>query len=205
VIDESGARRQMLVAENKRKKTIGIKENRDHDCDPWRGFFRPKSVSKDDGGSAQATSRQTLQARGVSARTRRIEGRLSASIKLAASRVCVKPEGSQSAVTCFSGFRPAVGKDRGPAKQLAGRPLGRRIDPFRTCPNIWSGTPVVAPESAPPPRLCRPSTRAGLLTDGRRPASALRGVARRDRGKGKGKRNPDLYQRAAAESWIMAG
>ncbi|NGO91489.1 MAG: ATP-dependent Clp protease ATP-binding subunit ClpA, partial [Halomonas sp.] len=77
VIDESGAA-QMLVAENKRKKTIGIKEIETTIATMAR--IPPKSVSKDDAEVLKHLE-QTLK-RVVFGQDKAIES-LSASIKLA--------------------------------------------------------------------------------------------------------------------------
>src|SRR4029079_9057124 len=77
VIDESGAA-QMLVAENKRKKTIGIKEIETTIASMAR--IPPKSVSKDDAEVLKHLE-QTLK-RTVFGQDKAIES-LAASIKLA--------------------------------------------------------------------------------------------------------------------------
>src|SRR5712672_712189 len=105
VIDESGAA-QMLVAENKRKKTIGIKEI------ATMARIPPKSVSKDDAEVLKHLE-QTLK-RVVFGQDKAIEA-LSASIKLARAGMSEpeKPIGSY----LFSG-PTGVGKTE-VAKQLA--------------------------------------------------------------------------------------
>src|SRR5579872_4026902 len=109
VIDESGAA-QMLVAENKRKKTIGIKEIETTIATMAR--IPPKSVSKDDAEVLRHLE-QTLK-RVVFGQDRAIES-LSASIKLARAglREPEKPIGCY----LFSG-PTGVGKTE-VAKQLA--------------------------------------------------------------------------------------
>jgi ATP-dependent Clp protease ATP-binding subunit ClpA len=109
VIDESGAA-QMLVAENKRKKTIGIKEIETTIATMAR--IPPKSVSKDDAEVLKHLE-QTLK-RVVFGQDRAIES-LSASIKLARAglREPEKPIGCY----LFSG-PTGVGKTE-VAKQLA--------------------------------------------------------------------------------------
>src|SRR3978361_1915985 len=109
VIDESGAA-QMLVAENKRKKTIGIKEIETTIATMAR--IPPKSVSKDDAEVLKHLE-QTLK-RVVFGQDKAIEA-LSASIKLsrAGLREPAKPIGSY----LFSG-PTGVGKTE-VAKQLA--------------------------------------------------------------------------------------
>src|SRR5471032_372985 len=109
VIDESGAA-QMLVAENKRKKTIGIKEIETTIATMAR--IPPKSVSKDDAEVLKHLE-QTLK-RVVFGQDKAIEA-LSASIKLARAglREPEKPIGSY----LFSG-PTGVGKTE-VAKQLA--------------------------------------------------------------------------------------
>src|SRR5690242_8527837 len=109
VIDESGAA-QMLVAENKRKKTIGIKEIETTIASMAR--IPPKSVSKDDAEVLKHLE-QTLK-RVVFGQDKAIES-LSASIKLARAglREPEKPIGSY----LFSG-PTGVGKTE-VAKQLA--------------------------------------------------------------------------------------
>src|ERR1700754_482489 len=109
VIDESGAA-QMLVAENKRKKTIGIKEIETTIATMAR--IPPKSVSKDDAEVLKHLE-QTLK-RVVFGQDKAIES-LSASIKLARAglREPEKPIGSY----LFSG-PTGVGKTE-VAKQLA--------------------------------------------------------------------------------------
>ncbi len=109
VIDESGAA-QMLVPENKRKKTIGIKEIETTIATMAR--IPPKSVSKDDAEVLKHLE-QTLK-RSVFGQDKAIEA-LSASIKLARAglREPEKPIGSY----LFSG-PTGVGKTE-VAKQLA--------------------------------------------------------------------------------------
>jgi ATP-dependent Clp protease ATP-binding subunit ClpA len=109
VIDESGAA-QMLVAENKRKKTIGIKEIETTIATMAR--IPPKSVSKDDAEVLKHLE-QTLK-RTVFGQDRAIES-LAASIKLARAglREPEKPIGCY----LFSG-PTGVGKTE-VAKQLA--------------------------------------------------------------------------------------
>jgi ATP-dependent Clp protease ATP-binding subunit ClpA len=109
VIDESGAA-QMLVPENKRKKTIGIKEIETTIATMAR--IPPKSVSKDDAEVLKHLE-QTLK-RSVFGQEKAIEA-LSASIKLARAglREPEKPIGSY----LFSG-PTGVGKTE-VAKQLA--------------------------------------------------------------------------------------
>jgi ATP-dependent Clp protease ATP-binding subunit ClpA len=109
VIDESGAA-QMLVPENKRKKTIGIKEIETTIATMAR--IPPKSVSKDDAEVLKHLE-QTLK-RSVFGQDRAIEA-LAASIKLARAglREPEKPIGSY----LFSG-PTGVGKTE-VAKQLA--------------------------------------------------------------------------------------
>ena len=90
MIDESGAA-QMLVAENKRKKTIGLREIETTIATMAR--IPPKSVSKDDAEVLQHL-KATLQ-RVVYGQDKAIEA-LSASIKLARAglREPEKPIGS---------------------------------------------------------------------------------------------------------------
>src|ERR1043166_4489552 len=109
VIDESGAA-QMLVAENRRKKTIGIKEIETTIATMAR--IPPKSVSKDDAEVLKHLE-QTLK-RVVFGQDKAIEA-LSASIKLARAglREPEKPIGSD----LFSG--PTRGGKNQVAKQLS--------------------------------------------------------------------------------------
>src|SRR3981189_2446596 len=109
VIDESGAA-QMLVAENKRKKTIGIKEI--ETTIPTMARIPPKSVSKDD--AEVLKHLETTLKRVVFGQDKAIEA-LSASIKLARGglREPEKPIGSH----LFFG-PTGVGKTE-VAKQLA--------------------------------------------------------------------------------------
>ena len=180
VIDESGAA-QMLVAENKRKKTIGIKEIETTIATMAR--IPPKSVSKDDAEVLKHLE-QTLK-RVVFGQDKAIEA-LSASIKLARAglREPEKPIGSY----LFSG-PTGVGKTE-VAKQLAAS-LGVELTPLRHV-RIHGAAHGVAPDRRAS-RLCR--LRPGRPADRRRrPASALRGAARRNREGASGS-----LQRAAAD------
>src|SRR6202021_1609512 len=152
VIDESGAA-QMLVAENKRKKTIGIKEIETTIATMAR--IPPKSVSKDDAEVLKHLE-QTLK-RVVFGQDKAIES-LSASIKLARAglREPEKPIGCY----LFSG-PTGVGKTE-VAKQLAaslgGGPLAFAMSEYMGRPTVWRLI------GAPPGYVG--FDQGGLLTDG---------------------------------------
>ena len=167
VIDESGAA-QMLVAENKRKKTIGIKEIETTIATMAR--IPPKSVSKDDAEVLKHLE-QTLK-RVVFGQDKAIEA-LSASIKLARAglREPEKPIGCY----LFSG-PTGVGKTE-VAKQLAAS-LGVELMRFDMSEYMERHT-VSRLIGAPPGYVG--FDQGGLLDRRRRPASALRGAARRNR------------------------
>ena len=180
VIDESGAA-QMLLPESRRKKTIGIKEIETTIATMAR--IPPKTVSKDDAEVLQHLD-QTLKTV-VYGQDKAIEA-LSASIKLARAglREPEKPIGCY----LFSG-PTGVGKTE-VAKQLADL-ARRRADPLRHV-GIHGAAHRVAPDRRAA-RLCR--LRPGRPAHRRRrPASALRAAARRDR---EGASGP--VQRAAAD------
>ena len=160
VIDECGAS-QMLVPENKRKKTIGIKEIEATVATMAR--IPPKTVSKDDAEVLQTL--ETTLKRMVYGQDNAIS-QLAAAIKLsrAGLRDGEKPIGSY----LFSG-PTGVGKTE-VAKQLA-KVLGVELAALRHV-GIHG-----APHGQPPDRrasgLCR--FRPGRFADRRgRPASALR-------------------------------
>ena len=184
VIDESGAA-QMLVAENKRKKTIGIKEIETTIATMAR--IPPKSVSKDDAEVLKHLE-QTLK-RVVFGQDKAIDA-LSASIKLARAglREPEKPIGSY----LFSG-PTGVGKTE-VAKQLAAS-LGVELIRFDMSEYMERHT-VSRLIGAPPGYVG--FDQGGLLDRRRGPASALRGAARRNREGASGS-----LQRAAADhgSW----
>ena len=152
VIDESGAA-QMLVAENKRKKTIGIKEIETTIATMAR--IPPKSVSKDDAEVLKHLE-QTLK-RVVFGQDKAIES-LSASIKLARAglREPEKPIGSY----LFSG-PTGVGKTE-VAKQLAAS-LGVELIRFDMSEYMERHT-VSRLIGAPPGYVG--FDQGGLLTDG---------------------------------------
>src|SRR5437868_1716644 len=152
VIDESGAA-QMLVAENKRKKTIGIKEIETTIATMAR--IPPKSVSKDDAEVLKHLE-QTLK-RVVFGQDKAIEA-LSASIKLsrAGLREPEKPIGSY----LFSG-PTGVGKTE-VAKQLAAS-LGVELIRFDMSEYMERHT-VSRLIGAPPGYVG--FDQGGLLTDG---------------------------------------
>jgi len=152
VIDESGAA-QMLVAENKRKKTIGIKEIETTIASMAR--IPPKSVSKDDAEVLKHLE-QTLK-RVVFGQDKAIEA-LSASIKLARAglREPEKPIGSY----LFSG-PTGVGKTE-VAKQLAAS-LGVELIRFDMSEYMERHT-VSRLIGAPPGYVG--FDQGGLLTDG---------------------------------------
>ena len=184
VIDEFGAA-QMLVAENKRKKTIGIKEIETTIATMAR--IPPKSVSKDDAEVLKHLE-QTLK-RVVFGQDKAIDA-LSASIKLARAglREPEKPIGSLSVLGSDRRRQDRSGKA---ARSLA----RRRADPLRHV-GIYGAAYRVAPDRRAS-GLCR--LRPGRPAHRRRrSASALRGVARRNR---EGASGP--VQRAAADhgSW----
>src|SRR6266446_638839 len=152
VIDESGAA-QMLVSENKRKKTIGIKEIETTIATMAR--IPPKSVSKDDAEVLKHLE-QTLK-RVVFGQDKAIEA-LSASIKLARAglREPEKPIGSY----LFSG-PTGVGKTE-VAKQLAAS-LGVELIRFDMSEYMERHT-VSRLIGAPPGYVG--FDQGGLLTDG---------------------------------------
>src|SRR5947208_2801002 len=152
VIDESGAA-QMLVSENKRKKTIGIKEIETTIATMAR--IPPKSVSKDDAEVLKHLE-QTLK-RSVFGQDKAIEA-LSASIKLARAglREPEKPIGSY----LFSG-PTGVGKTE-VAKQLAAS-LGVELIRFDMSEYMERHT-VSRLIGAPPGYVG--FDQGGLLTDG---------------------------------------
>src|SRR5437764_788010 len=152
VIDESGAA-QMLVAENRRKKTIGIKEIETTIATMAR--IPPKSVSKDDAEVLKHLE-QTLK-RVVFGQDKAIES-LSASIKLARAglREPEKPIGSY----LFSG-PTGVGKTE-VAKQLAAS-LGVELIRFDMSEYMERHT-VSRLIGAPPGYVG--FDQGGLLTDG---------------------------------------
>ena len=152
VIDESGAA-QMLVAENKRKKTIGIKEIETTIATMAR--IPPKSVSKDDAEVLKHLE-QTLK-RVVFGQDKAIEA-LAASIKLARAglREPEKPIGSY----LFSG-PTGVGKTE-VAKQLA-ESLGVELIRFDMSEYMERHT-VSRLIGAPPGYVG--FDQGGLLTDG---------------------------------------
>ena len=128
VIDESGAA-QMLLAENKRKKTIGIKEIETTIATMAR--IPPKSVSKDDAEVLKHLE-QTLK-RVVFGQDKAIDS-LSASIKLARAglREPEKPIGCY----LFSG-PTASARPRWPSNS---RQRSVWNSCASTCRSIWSGT-----------------------------------------------------------------
>jgi len=152
VIDESGAA-QMLVAENKRKKTIGIKEIETTIATMAR--IPPKSVSKDD--AEVLKHLETTLKRVVFGQDKAIEA-LSASIKLsrAGLREPEKPIGSY----LFSG-PTGVGKTE-VAKQLAAS-LGVELIRFDMSEYMERHT-VSRLIGAPPGYVG--FDQGGLLTDG---------------------------------------
>src|SRR6202012_3003510 len=152
VMDESGAA-QMLVAENKRKKPIGVRETETTIAS--RARIPPKSVSKDDAEVLKHLE-QTLK-RGVFGPDKAIES-LSASIKLARAglREPEKPIGSY----LFSG-PTGVGKTE-VAKQLAAS-LGVELIRFDMSEYMERHT-VSRLIGAPPGYVG--FDQGGLLTDG---------------------------------------
>ena len=185
VIDESGAA-QMLLPESRRKKTIGVKEIETTIATMAR--IPPKTVSKDDAEVLQHLE-QTLKTV-VFGQDKAIEA-LSASIKLARAglREPEKPIGCY----LFSG-PTGVGKTE-VAKQLAAS-LGVELIRFDMSEYMERHT-VSRLIGAPPGYVG--FDQGGLLDRRRRPASALRAAARRDR---EGASRP--VQRAACRSWTTA-
>ncbi len=167
MIDECGAS-QMLVPENKRKKTIGIKEIEATVATMAR--IPPKTVSKDDAEVLQTL--ETTLKRMVYGQDNAIQ-QLAAAIKLsrAGLRDGEKPIGSY----LFSG-PTGVGKTE-VAKQLA-KVLGVELLRFDMSEYMERHT-VSRLIGAPPGYVG--FDQGGLLTDGRRPAPALRAAAGRDR------------------------
>ncbi len=180
VIDESGAA-QMLLPESRRKSTIGIKEIETTIATMAR--IPPKAVSKDDAEVLRHLE-DTLK-RVVYGQDKAIEA-LGASIKLARAglREPEKPIGCY----LFSG-PTGVGKTE-VAKQLAAT-LGVETHPLRHVGIHGAPHRIAADRRAA--RLCR--LRPGRPADRRRrPASALRAAARRNREGASGS-----VQRAAAD------
>jgi hypothetical protein len=168
VIDETGAA-QMLVAENKRKKTSASRRSRPTIATMAR--IPPKTVSKDDAEVLRQSREATLK-RVVYGQDKAIEA-LSAAIKLARAglREPEKPIGSY----LFSG-PTGVGKTE-VAKQLASS-LG--VELMRFDMSEYMERHTVSRSDRRASRLCR--LRPGRSADRRRrPASALRAAARRNR------------------------
>ncbi len=184
VIDESGAA-QMLVAENKRKKTIGIKEIETTIATMAR--IPPKSVSKDDAEVLKHLE-QTLETRSV----RPGQGdRCALGLDQAGARRLARAGKADRLVSVLGSDRRRQDRGGKAARGLA----GRRTDPLRHV-GIYGASYRVAPDRRAS-GLCR--LRPGRPADRRRrSASALRGVARRNR---EGASGP--VQRAAADhgSW----
>ncbi len=167
VIDETGAS-QMLLPEAKRKKTIGIKEIEATIATMAR--IPPKTVSKDDAEVLQNLD-ETLK-RVVYGQDAAIAALISA-IKLARAGL----RDGEKPIGCYLFSGPTgVGKTEA-ARQLASG-LGRRADPLRHV--RVHGAAHGQPADRRTARLCR--VRPGRAVDRRRrPASALRAAARRDR------------------------
>ncbi len=167
VIDETGAS-QMLLPENRRKKTIGVKEIEATIATMAR--IPPKTVSKDDT-EVLAHLEETLK-RVVYGQDKAIDA-LTSAIKLARAglRDAEKPIG------CYLFAGPTgVGKTE-VAQQLA--VIARRRAAALRHVGIY-GAPHRQPPHRRASRLCR--LRPGRPPDRRhRPAPALRAAARRDR------------------------
>ena len=185
VIDETGAS-QMLLPETKRRKTIGVKEIEATIATMAR--IPPKTVSKDDTEVLQHLD-ETLK-RVVYGQDKAIEA-LASAIKLARAglREPEKPIGCY----LFSG-PTGVGKTE-VARQLA-LDARRRAHPLRHVGIHGAPHRLAADRRAS--RLCR--LRPGRPADRRRrPASALRAAARRDR---EGASRP--VQHPVCRSWTTA-
>jgi ATP-dependent Clp protease ATP-binding subunit ClpA len=166
VIDETGAS-QMLVPENRRKKTIGVKEV-ENAMRRWRAFRR-KPCPSNDAGMLQNLE-QTLK-RVVYGQDKAIEA-LSAAIKLA--RAGLREPKSRSAITC-SRVQPASARPRWPSSS---RSHGRGIAALRYVRIYGAAYDLTADRCAS--GLCR--VRSGWPAHRwRRPASPLRAAAGRDR------------------------
>ena len=185
VIDESGAA-QMLLPESRRKRTIGIKEIETTIATMAR--IPPKSVSKDDAEVLRHLE-ETLK-RVVYGQDKAIEA-LSASIKLARAGSARAGKADR----LLSVLRPDRRRqDRSGA--AARRHARRRDHPLRHVGIHGAPHRFAADRRAA--RLCR--LRSGRVADRRRrPASALRAAARRNR-EGASR----SVQRAACRSWITA-
>ena len=180
VIDESGAA-QMLVAENKRKKTIGIKEIETTIATMAR--IPPKSVSKDDAEVLKHLE-QTLK-RVVFGQDKAIE--VAVGIDQAGARGPARAGKADRLLSVLGSDRRRQDRSRQAARGLA----RRRTDPLRHV-GIHGAAHGVAPDRRAS-GLCR--LRPGRSAHRRRrPASALRGAARRNR---EGASGP--LQRAAAD------
>ena len=180
VIDESGAA-QMLVAENKRKKTIGIKEIETTIATMAR--IPPKSVSKDDAEVLKHLE-QTLK-RVVFGQDKAIE--ITVRLDQAGARRLARTGEADRLLFVLGSDRRRQDRSRQAARGVA----RRRAAALRHV-RVHGAAHGVAPDRRAS-RLCR--LRPGRLAHRRRrPASALRGAARRDR---EGASRP--LQRAAAD------
>ena len=186
MIDETGAS-QMLLPESKRKKTIGVKEVEATVATMAR--IPPKTVSKDDA-ELLAQSRRRPEA----GRLRPGHRRSMRSSRRSSWRVpaCAKPE---KPIGCYLFSGPTgVGKTE-VARQLAS--AARRRAPALRHVGIHGAPHGLAPDRRAS-RLCR--LRPGRPADRRRrPASALRAAARRNR-----EGAPGPVQHPACRSWTTA-
>ena len=180
VIDELGAA-QMLLPENKRKKTIGIKEIETTIATMAR--IPPKTVSKDDAAVLQHLE-QTLKTT-VYGQDKAITA-LSASIKLARAGLARAREADRLLPVLRSDRRR---QDRG--GQAARGRARRRADPLRHVGIHGAPHRLAAGRRASRLRRLRPGRPADRQ---RRSASAFRAAARRNR---EGASGP--VQRAAAD------
>ena len=185
VIDETGAS-QMLLAEAKRKKTIGVKEIEATIASMAR--IPPKSVSKDDTEVLQHLE-ETLK-RAVYGQDEAVAA-LASAIKLARAGL----RDPEKPIGCYLFSGPTgVGKTEA-ARQLAAEPRAR-AHPLRHVGIHGAPHGLAADRRAA--RLCR--LRPGRPADRRdRPASPLRSAARRDR------EGPSRsVQHPACRSWTTA-
>ena len=129
VIDETGAS-QMLVAENRRKKTIGVKEIEQTIATMAR--IPPKTVSKDDAEVLRNLERRSsASSMARTARSRRCPPRSSSR-----APACATPRSRSAPIS--SRARPASARPRSPASS---RRASASSSSASTCRNIWSATP----------------------------------------------------------------
>ena len=185
VIDESGAA-QMLLPENRRKRTIGLKEIETTIATMAR--IPPKAVSKDDA-EVLRNLQETLK-RVVYGQDKAIEA-LSASIKLARAglREPEKPIG------CYL-FSGPTGVGKTEVAQAACGDARRRADPFRHVGIYGAPHHIAADRRAA--RLCRLRPRRAPHRR-RRSASALRACCST-----RSRRRIRICSTCSCRSWITA-